>query len=751
MEGGESSAHKSGDGYGELSTQQLKDLLKSAGVSSAGAEEKEELVALAQAHRLDPSIISCKKNHLADEKSPYLLQHAHNPVHWFAFGPTAFDQARKQDKPILISIGYAMCHWCHVMERESFEDEQVAQLMNDNFIAIKIDREELPDVDTIYMTAAQSMGVSGGWPLNVFVTPDLKPFFAGTYFAKEHFMHILRSLAGAWRLNRSKLIRVANELHGHLNANATRLFGKGEVPLDENLFRKVYKDSIDEFDEEYGGFSAAPKFPPSMHIMLLLRIFRRTGEKQALRMAEHTLKRMAQGGLYDHLGGGFSRYSTDRKWLIPHFEKMLYDNALLSQAYLEAYQVTSDPTYAAIAKETLDYVQRVMENKELGGFYSAEDADSEGEEGKFYVWTKKEILDILTPQEAERFCEVYGVTERGNFEHHTNHLNLLGQRELDWSVKQDPLIQSATAKLMDVRERRVHPLKDDKQLTFWNGLMICSMALAANALGSSSYLVSAQRAANFVKDKLYDQSRGILLRRFRDGEAKYDGTLDDYAFLIRGLLQLYQADFNPAWVEWAEQLQHMQDQLFWDAEGGYFYTPRSPAMPLIVRTKDFMDGATPSANNVSAMNLLLLDLLVQDERKKYRDRAIQVIQAAGGIVIKAHQAFYQLLIAIDFLTDSNLQVAIISPAGEEVQIDSFLSLLGRTFLPNAVVGMKEEADLGEEEGGTYQVGMLKGKACVGDMVTATVCDARSKVCQVPVHSPHELLRELEAAKRTYRL
>jgi uncharacterized protein YyaL (SSP411 family) len=737
-------------GYDDLNTQQLRDLLKSAGVSAHGAERKEELIALAHQQHVDPSIITHKKNHLSEEKSPYLLQHAHNPVHWFAFGPNAFEQASKQDKPILISIGYATCHWCHVMERESFEDEQVAQMMNDNFISIKIDREELPDVDTIYMSAAQSMGVSGGWPLNVFVTPDLKPFFAGTYFPKDHFLHVMKNLAGAWKSNRGKLLRVADELHNHLNANSTRLFGKGKIPLDENLFRQVFKESLDDFDEQYGGFGRAPKFPPSMHIMMLLRIFRRTGEKEALRMAEFTLKRMAQGGLYDHLGGGFARYSTDRKWLIPHFEKMLYDNALLAQAYLEAYQVTGDPTYASIARETLDYVRRVMENKELGGFYSAEDADSEGEEGKFYVWTKREIHDALTPEEAERFCEVYNVTERGNFEHRTTHLNLLNQKELDWSVKQDPLIQHATAKLMDIRERRIHPLKDDKQLTFWNGLMICSMAVAANTLGSTSYLVSAQRAAKFVKHKLFDQTKGVLLRRFRDGEARYEGTLDDYAFLIRGLLQLYQADFNPAWLEWAQQLQLKQDELFWDDDGGgYFYTPQSPTMPLIVRTKDFMDGATPSANNVSAMNLLQLDLLTQDEEKGYKDRAIKVVQAAGGIVIKAHQAFYQLLMAIDLLTDANLQVAIIAPAGEETPVDSFLSLLGRTFMPNAVVAMKEED--GQGTSSSYQVGMLRDKASVGGKVTALVCDAQSKVCHAPVHSPADLARELETAKKTYPL
>jgi uncharacterized protein YyaL (SSP411 family) len=742
-------AKAGGSDYDDLSTQQLKDLLKGAGVNAAGAERKEELIALAHVHRIDPSIVAHKRNHLGEEKSPYLLQHAHNPVHWFAFGPTAFEQARKQDKPILISIGYATCHWCHVMERESFEDEQVAQLMNDNFISIKIDREELPDVDTIYMSAAQSMGVSGGWPLNVFVTPELKPFFAGTYFPKDHFMHILRNLAGAWKMNRSKLLRVADELNTHLNDNSTRLFGKGQIPLDEDLFRRVFKESLEEFDELYGGFGGAPKFPPSMHIMMLLRIFRRTGEKEALRMAECTLKRMAQGGLYDHLGGGFARYSTDRKWLIPHFEKMLYDNALLAQAYLEAYKVTSDPTYASIARETLDYVRRVMENRDLGGFYSAEDADSEGVEGKFYVWTKSEIESILTPEEAARFCEVYSVTERGNFEHRTNHLNLLRQNELDWSVKQDPLIQRAAVKLMEVRERRIHPLKDDKQLTFWNGLMISSMALAANTLGSSGYLVSAQRAAKFVQDKLYDQSTGTLLRRFREGEARFEGTLDDYAFLIRGLLQLYQADFNPAWVEWAQQLQQKQDELFWDAAGGgYFYTPQSPSMPLIVRTKDFMDGATPSANNVSAMNLLQLDLLTQDEEKNFRERAIKVVQAAGGIVLKAHQAFYQLLMAIDFLTDANLQVAIIAPSGEETPVDSFLSLLGRTFMPNAVVAMKEED---EGNGKRYEVGMLRGKTTVGGKVTVMVCDAQSKVCHAPAHSPADLARELEAAKKTYQL
>eukprot|EP01087_Luapelamoeba_hula_P015442 TRINITY_DN4614_c0_g1_i3.p1 TRINITY_DN4614_c0_g1~~TRINITY_DN4614_c0_g1_i3.p1 ORF type:complete len:435 (-),score=74.86 TRINITY_DN4614_c0_g1_i3:715-2019(-) len=403
-----------------------------------------------------------RKNHLGQEKSPYLLQHKDNPVHWFGYGEAAFELARKEDKIILVSVGYATCHWCHVMEHESFEDAEVARVMNENIIAIKVDREELPDVDKIYMTAAQTMGENGGWPLNVFVTPNLHPFFAGTYFPRKAWLETVVKLADAWKNQRPQVLELATKLHKRLSGENSVFKTMGALEISPSIFANAYKSSVSNEETEYGGFSYAPKFPPSMQIQTLLRIYRRTGEANALQMAENALQGMARGGMYDHLGGGFARYSTDTRWLIPHFEKMLYDNALLITAYLEAYQVTKKQVYADVARETCDYVLRVMQNEQEGGFYSAEDADSEGVEGKFYVWTIEQISSVLSKEEGDAFCALYGVTQTGNFEHNTNNLNLLGQKQegkdLDWSVKQNPLIQSAHAKLHQEREKRIHPL-----------------------------------------------------------------------------------------------------------------------------------------------------------------------------------------------------------------------------------------------------------------------------------------------------
>lgn len=548
-------------------------------------------------------------NKLAAEKSPYLLQHRDNPVHWQTWSKEAFELAHAANKPIFLSIGYATCHWCHVMAHESFEDQEVAEILNDNFISIKVDREELPDVDNVYMKVVQGMTGHGGWPMTVILTPDLKPFFGGTYFRKGDLIQILDQISSAWKNNLASVQNTAKEIVEYFKGRGVDRNGVSEI--DPDIFNKFLDSAISDFDPEHGGFGGGsnsgahggPKFPPSMKLQLLLRIYEDENEPRALHIIEHTLKSMAYGGIYDHLGGGFARYTTDEAWIIPHFEKMLYDNALLAKTYLESYQITKKELYRTVAIETLDYILRDMTSNE-GGFYSAEDADSEGVEGKFYLWSFEELNQILTDDEFKIFTKVYPVSESGNFEGQ-NILTL--NKDQEWNIKYTPALKEIHQKLLAQRNKRVRQLCDDKILTAWNGLMIDAMALGYKLTNEERFLAAAQKSANFIHTTLYKDKK--LYRRYRDGEVKFDALLDDYAYLINGLLALYQNDLNDKWLTWAGELQKQQNDLFWDDKSKIY--KYSTQKELIFSSNDLYDSAEPSSNGYAIMNLLKLSTLLK--------------------------------------------------------------------------------------------------------------------------------------------
>ncbi|MCE9624423.1 MAG: thioredoxin domain-containing protein [Deltaproteobacteria bacterium] len=663
-----------------------------------------------------------KYNRLVHEKSPYLLQHKDNPVHWYAWGEEAFRAAKEENKPIFLSIGYSTCHWCHVMEHESFEKEEVAAVLNRDFIPIKVDREERPDVDDIYMSALQAMKQRGGWPLSMFLTPDRKPFYGGTYWPKPVFLNLLGQIEKVWRESAAQVTETGNSIVEFLKLQKSAQ-AEG-VGLSEEVFGQFFRQSLMSFDSRWGGFGGAPKFPHANQLSMLLRIWRRSGEARALEMVKFTLDKMARGGIYDHLGYGFARYSTDERWLIPHFEKMLYDNAQLAVAYLEAYRATQETAFRRVALETLDYVLRVMTHPE-GGFYSAEDADSEGEEGKFYVWTFEELSEALSRDELDHFCRVYQVSPGGNFEHGTNNFSLAP--EFAWSEKDNPLLKSASEKLFRLREARIHPHKDDKILTAWNGLMIRSMALGHQVSGDKKYLEAAGRAMDFLKRHLAPD--GDLLARYRDGEARFAGRLDDYAYLIQGLIDLYQCDFRHEVLNWALILQGRQDAKFWDEEGGgYFFTDGSDAS-LLVRGKEGMDGAMPNANAVSASNLLRLHDLTLDA--SYRAKALKTIEAFAPLASEYPTAFGTLLLAYDALTDLSSEVAVVEAAEGEGEI--FLHGLREHFYPNVVVA--------STRGPSNFPPLLQDKMASGGKTTFYVC--RNQACEAPLQDAEVALKKLE--------
>jgi hypothetical protein len=581
-------------------------------------------------------------NHLASEKSPYLQQHAHNPVDWYPWGEAAFEKSRQEDKPIFLSVGYSTCHWCHVMERESFENEQLAAILNRWFVPVKVDREERPDVDRIYMTFVQASTGSGGWPMSVFLTPELKPFYGGTYFPPDNrygrpgFGAILERIAEAWRNERARIVQssgaVIAQLSQYVNASGPAAGAPDKAVLDSAFqhFRRM-------FDAAHGGFGSAPKFPRPVVFNFLLRYYARSHRQEALDMTLETLRAMANGGMHDQLGGGFHRYSVDERWFVPHFEKMLYDQAQLAISYLEAFQITHDPFYAKIARSTLDYVLRDMTHPE-GGFYSAEDADSvidpanpkEKGEGAFYIWSAEELKDY------PRFASIYGVEEHGNVpdDPHGEFTgkNILYLREpLDQATETE--LQSAKMALLAIRSKRVRPHLDDKILTAWNGLMISAFAKAAQVLVHSGhdeprYLEAAQRATKFILTRMYDAASGVLMRRYRDGEAAIAGFLDDYAFFIGALLDLYEADFDPAHIETAMALMDKMRELFEDQAEGAFFSTAAGDSSLVMRMKDDYDGAEPSGNAVALLDLLRLAHFT--DRADYREAADRTLQALGA-------------------------------------------------------------------------------------------------------------------------
>ncbi len=681
-------------------------------------------------------------NRLANEKSPYLLQHKNNPVDWYPWGNEAFEKSRKEDKPVFLSIGYSTCHWCHVMERESFEDEEVAGLLNKYFVSIKVDREERPDVDHIYMTVCQSMTGSGGWPLTIIMTPDKKPFFAGTYFPKHsHYgrpglMELLEQVHKQWTANREEIINA-----GEYIADAVRpqFHGEKSGKLDQDTLNKAYLTLKKSFDPEYGGFGGAPKFPTPHNMAFLLRYWKRTGDREALSIVEKTLRSMHDGGIYDHLGYGFARYSVDRKWLVPHFEKMLYDNALLAMLYLEVYQATDKERYARVAGEIFTYVLRDMTSPE-GGFYSAEDADSEGVEGKFYVWTPEEIINILGEEMGRLFSLWYDVTEKGNFEGH-NILNRIKRDKNNFNPGMDPgewekKLAEARQKLFAVREKRIHPHKDDKILTSWNGLMIAALARGFSILNEQSYLDAAIRAAEFILTRLRRED-GRLLARYRDGEAAYPAYIDDYAYLVWALIELYQADQRPSWLKQALELQEEQNRLFWDGEhGGYFFYG-SDGEELLARPKEIYDGATPSGNSVSALNLLRLARLAA--KNEYDLMAETLFESFSGNVKHYPAGHCHLLMALEYALSPGREVVVVSKR-DSGHVRGELTDIRRIFIPDTVFLFRlpgqEYQELEQIAPFTSDMSPLDGKT------TFYIC--QNFACRQPVDDIAEVQRMLQS-------
>jgi uncharacterized protein YyaL (SSP411 family) len=670
-------------------------------------------------------------NRLADETSPYLKQHAHNPVDWYPWGPEALERARKLDRPIFLSVGYSACHWCHVMEHESFENAETARILNEHFISIKVDREERPDIDQIYMTAVQLLTGQGGWPMSVFLTPDLKPFYGGTYFPPDErygrpsFKRVLLALADTWRTRRDELVRSAGEITQHVQ-EAGKVRGQTSA-LDVRLLRDAVTYLRRIFDSTYGGFGGAPKFPHTTDLRLLLRAWKRFGDDEALEMARLTLNRMASGGIYDHLGGGFHRYSTDERWLVPHFEKMLYDNALLSVAYLEAFQATGEPLYRQVVEDTLAYVLREMTSRE-GAFYSAQDADSEGVEGKSFVWSAEEVNGVLGEPAASEFTYVYDVTPSGNWEGrnilHRNKTDEQDARMLNMPLSElRRIVREARFRLLEVRNRRVQPGRDEKILTSWNALMIKAFAEAAQVLEKPEYARSASRAAAFILTGMRDPD-GFLFRTCTAGSrARLRAYLEDYSYLIDALVSLYEATFEARWIEEAVRLAALMVDQFWDEEsGGFFYTGRDHEV-LISRTKDPQDSSIPSGNSMAAMGLLRLGKITG--RAEWVERAEQTLTVFSGLMESAPTAAAQLLLALDFYLGPVQEFAVVGDFSDP-EMTRVLRAIRIPFRPKKVLAMKSVSAQPEIE---KVVPLLAGKPA-GARVTTYVCENFS--CRAPL-------------------
>lgn len=677
-------------------------------------------------------------NHLANEKSPYLLQHAHNPIDWYPWGEEAFSKAKAEDKPIFFSCGYSTCHWCHVMERESFEDEDVAALLNSYFVAVKVDREERPDVDHIYMTVCQAVTGQGGWPLTIVMTPEKKPFFAGTYLPKHAMygrpglLEVLSMLKEQWDQNRDKIEDIGEKLSQSLQQRTARI-EKGA--LSQETLERAFSQLLNDFDPTYGGFGAAPKFPTPHNLLFLMRYWRRSGDKKAIAMVIKTLDAMSRGGIYDHLGYGFARYSTDKKWLAPHFEKMLYDNALLCYAYTEAYQCTGDPDFARVTEEIITYILRDMTNAG-GAFYSAEDADSEGVEGKFYVWSRQEILELIGSELGELFCDVYHVTTTGNFEDGANILNLIDHDLYDYAAKNQLDINELEAKMAEVRERlyevreqRVHPFKDDKVLTAWNGLMIAALAKAGRVLQRKDYIQAAERAIEFILAKLTAEDGKRLLARYRDGEAAYLGYIDDYAFLLWGLLEVYEATFQPKYLRQAIHLTDDLKELFWDNEYGGFYFTGNDGEELLMRPKEIYDGAMPSGNSVAALALLRLARITDNQ--DYITMVERMFGCFSHEVLQYPRAYTYFLLALDYYLSAPSHI-VIAGDKEDAAVQAMLALAGRTFMPETVVIYN---DPHYQTDNVELIPIAAGQTAVDGRATGYICE--NFACQRPVQTFEE--------------
>jgi uncharacterized protein YyaL (SSP411 family) len=673
-------------------------------------------------------------NRLQHETSPYLLQHADNPVDWYPWGEEAFEKAKAEDKPVLLSIGYSACHWCHVMAHESFEHEPTAQMMNDLFVNIKVDREERPDVDDIYMQAVQALTGGGGWPMTVFLTPDARPFYGGTYFPREPrhqmpaFRQILAGVSDAYRSRRADVEKSASGLAEALDRDVLGIGGDANA-LNADLLDEAVKAITQSFDRMYGGFGRAPKFPQPMNLEFLLRSYARTKDDDTLQMVLFTLQKMARGGIYDQVGGGFHRYSVDQIWLVPHFEKMLYDNAQLSRLYVHAWQITSDEFYKRIAEEIYDYILREMTSLE-GGFYSTTDADSEGEEGKFFVWSKSELEQVLG-DDAPIAIEYWGVTTRGNFEGHNilhvpNDDETIAQR-LNLSV--DELRTKLTTikhKLYTLREQRVHPSLDDKILTAWNGMMLASLAEAARVLDRADYREAAIKNADFLLRALRTDN-GRLLRTYKNGESKINGYLEDYANLIDGLLEVYQTTFDERWFVEARRLADVVLEQFAADDGGFFDTSRDHER-LITRPRNMQDNATPSGNNLMAKQLLRLSAYTGDPR--YDEAARKTLGLLTEAMRQFPQAFGEALSAADMLVSGLSEVAVVGTPTAEQTVE-LLHVVQQPYRPNVIVALTTD-DVSDEA----TIPLLSYRTKRGGQPTVYVC--RNFVCKMPVTTPDDV-------------
>ena len=679
-------------------------------------------------------------NRLINETSPYLLQHAHNPVDWYPWGTEALDRARVEDKPILLSIGYSACHWCHVMERESFEDAAIAGVMNDNFVNIKVDREERPDLDAVYMEAVQMLTGSGGWPMTMFLTPEGKPFYGGTYFPPEDrqnmpgFPRLLQAITNAYQTNRGEIDRVTRQLAQEMGRAGH--IPQGTTPLTVEVLHQAYSNLASTFDYQNGGFGNAPKFPQPMIPEFMLRYYHHGYNPRALQMVEMTLEKMAYGGMYDQVGGGFHRYSTDAYWLVPHFEKMLYDNALLARLYLHAYQITGRALFRQITEEILDYVLREMTDS-LGGFYSAQDADSEGEEGKFFIWTPDQIRDMLGEADSDLFGDFFGVSNAGNFEG-ANILNV--RQSTDDYAKEHGLpleelettIQRGKRELLAVRETRIHPLLDDKVLTSWNGLMLRSFAEAGVSLGRSDYLQAAIENAHFLVSNM--QPEGRLLRSYREGQAKLLGYLEDYAFVADGLVSLYEATFDPAWLAHAVSLADSMIELFWDDAAAGFYDTGHDHESLVVRPRDIFDNAQPCGGSVASE--VLLRLAVITGRDEYAGKGATPLRSLHQLMSRSPAGVAHWLAVLDFYVSVPKEIAIVGPVGNVETQELVETVFGR-YLPNKVV-VGSAPELGEDN---ITSPLLEDRNMIDGKPTAFVCE--HYVCQLPVTQAEALAEQLE--------
>ena len=629
-----------------------------------------------------------KMNHLANEQSPYLLQHADNPVDWYPWGKEAFKKAKELDRPIFLSIGYSTCHWCHVMEHESFEDDSVAKLLNDSFISIKVDREELPEIDHVYMSVCQAMTGGGGWPLTIVMTPEKEPFFSGTYFPKDKrggrsgLFQILPMITDAWTSKREDIMTSVGQVKNYLDQLNSKPAGNN---FSTELINRAYDQFRNGFDEEYGGFFRAPKFPSPHNLIFLMRYHHSFDNKIALDMATKTLKQMRLGGIYDHIGFGFHRYSTDRHWLVPHFEKMLYDQAMIAMAYTEAYHITGEDIFAQTAREIFTYVLRDMTASE-GGFFSAEDADSEGEEGKFYIWTEQEIKEVLGEDYGKEFNDIFSITTPGNYRDESSgketRLNIPHLKNYNTNGSNE--FESAREKLFNIREKRIHPLKDDKILTDWNGLMIAALAKAAIVLDEPVYLDAAEKAAEFV---LHSISKGErLLKRYRNGVAALDAHLDDYAFMAWGLLELYEATFATKYLSQALDLMNIMVEDFWDDKNGGFFLGSDQSEKLIVRSKTAYDGAIPSGNSVAVMNMVKLTRITGNTN--WAELAEKTIRAFSEDVNRAPTGYTLMLTGFMFDTQNSKEIVIVGDSRNR-NTTKFLHTIRASYAPHKVLLFKD--------------------------------------------------------------